>query len=63
MIINGEITCENCSHRNVCKVKELFESTKFKVDDLSASILDIFEISFKCKEFRADGISRTINMR
>lgn len=59
MIFTEERTCKNCSHKNVCSIKELFENTKIKVDDLSASMLDSFEISLRCKEFREDVAVRT----
>lgn len=59
MLFKGETSCEKCSHKNVCSIKELFENTKIKANDLSASILDSFEISLRCKEFREDVAVRT----
>lgn len=59
MMFNGEADCNKCSHKNVCGIKEMFKSTKRQVDDLEASILDKFEINFKCKEFREDNAVRT----
>lgn len=59
MMFTGERTCKNCSHKKICNIKELFEITKSKVDDLSSCALDSFDIAITCKEFREDIAVRT----
>lgn len=54
MVFTGERTCENCSHKKICSIKEIFETTKSKIDDLYACALDSFDIIITCKEFRED---------
>ena len=54
MIFTEKTACEKCSHKKICSVKELFEITKSKVDEISSCALDSFSITITCKEFRED---------
>ena len=59
MIFEGERTCENCSHRNVCSIKNDFMKFTQKANELIDVNNQSFYFVISCKEFREDVAVRT----
>lgn len=45
----GKMPCDNCIHKNVCNVKELFGETKFETTH------PFVDIQVRCTEYRHCG--------
>lgn len=59
MIFTGKRTCENCSHRNVCSLKNDFMEFTQKASELIDTNSKSFDFVISCKEFREDVAVRT----
>lgn len=59
MIFKGETTCENCSHRRVCNMRNDLTLAKQEADKVMEKVIDTIEITIRCKEFREDIAVRT----
>lgn len=54
MMFTGKRTCENCSHRNVCSIKNDFMEFTQKDRELVDTNGKSFDFVVSCKEFRED---------
>ena len=60
MIFKGETTCENCSHKEVCSLKNNFKDFIQKANEVIDSNDQLhFDFVISCKEFREDVAVRT----
>lgn len=59
MIFTGKRTCENCSHRNVCSIKNDFMEFARKANERIDANSQSFDFLISCKEFREDVAVRT----
>lgn len=59
MTFTEKRTCENCSHRNVCSVKNDFMEFIRKANKLIDTNIQSFDFVISCKEFREDVAVRT----
>lgn len=59
MIFTGERTCENCSHRKVCSLKNDFIEFTRKANELIDTNKQCIDFVISCKEFREDVAVRT----
>lgn len=59
MVFTEKRTCENCSHRNVCSVKNDFMEFIRKANKLIDTNIQSFDFVISCKEFRKDVAVRT----
>ena len=58
-MFTGKRTCENCSHRNVCSIKNDFMEFTQKANELIDTNSQSFDLVISCKEFREDVAVRT----
>lgn len=58
-MFTGKRTCENCSHRNVCSIKNDFMEFTQKARELIDTNSKIFDFVVSCKEFGEDVAVRT----
>lgn len=59
MIFTGKRTCENCSHKEVCSLKNDFMEFTRKANELINTNTQEFDFVISCKKFREDVAVRT----
>lgn len=59
MIFKGETTCEKCSHKRVCSMKNELIVAKNELDKLMEKTCNSIKMSIQCDEFTQDITLRT----